>query len=71
MGRLDAHAETHVRYGMMMNAARSPVVFTVLLIDRSFNPLADAPSTSATSKRRPRTRIDPFRLWADLCTNGG
>jgi hypothetical protein len=44
----------HVRYGMMMNAARSPEVFTVLLIDRSFNPLAGAPSTSATSKRRLR-----------------
>ena len=71
MGRLGRARGGHVRYGMMMNAARSPEVLTVLLIDRSFNPLKGAPSTLATSKRWPRHPNRPHRLWADLCMNSG
>jgi hypothetical protein len=63
-----------VRYGMMMNAARS----VLLLIGGTFNPLADASSTwtvdSVTWKPSlggRRTRHNRLELWADLCMNGG
>jgi hypothetical protein len=46
---------------MMMIAAE----FVVLYIERSFKPLADAPSTSGPSSGG-RTASAPHGLWADL-----